>query len=224
MVDGVTITAFLGVHATRKNAAVRLMQRLGTVSAVVPGSETKPASPSIILEEFSSKPLPRIEPTISPLGMHETNLVFDEIGKAAAVDVFLASTSKDRYDSQPQPSFGAMLGISIPREVSIMDVLVPVGWTDPRTVRASRHGHINMYEGISQRIPEFAMPMSETAVHLGSELGALVSPEIPRYPEVVRHMLEELGWSRTVFDLYRLRVPYPTMHTWVHLRVDALRQ
>ena len=28
--------------------------------------------------------------------------------------------------------------------------------------------------------------------------------------------------SQTVFDLYRLRVTYPTMHTWVHMRIDAI--
>ena len=65
------------------------------------------------------------------------------------------------------------------------------------------------------------MPMSETAVHLGTDLGALEAPEIPRYRGVLEHMLKELGWSDTTFDLYRVCVPYPTMHTWVHLRMDA---
>jgi hypothetical protein len=64
--------------------------------------------------------------------------------------------------------------------------------------------------------------MSETAVHLGTDLGALEVPEIPRYPEVVRHMLGEMGWSNTAFDIFRICVPYPTMHTWVHMRVDAI--
>ena len=227
MVDGVTVTAFIGVHATRKNAKIRLMQRLGSFSAADPAAAVKPTlayGESVILEEFSSKPLPRMEPTTNTLGMQETNLVFEEIGKAASVNVFLANTTRDMYKSQPQPSFGSMLGISIPREVTFVDVLVPVGWCDSGTVRASRHGHINMYEGVPQRIPEFELPMSETAVHLGTDLGVLDIPEVPRYPEVVRHVLEELGWSQTVFDVFRLRVPYPTMHTWVHLRVDALQK
>lgn len=43
--------------------------------------------------------------------------------------------------------------------------------------------------------------------------------EAPQYPEMVRHVLERMGWAGRRFDLYRARIEYPLLHGSVELSV-----
>ena len=110
----------------------------------------------------------------------------------------------------------------MPCEVTIVDVLVPRGWTNPASVRTSTHGSVSLYEGVAVRIPDFELPIREDALYLGSDIRKLETPEIPRYRELVRERLGAHGWSSTVFDIYRARVLFPIVHAFVNLRVDAI--
>jgi hypothetical protein len=47
---------------------------------------------------------------------------------------------------------------------------------------------------------------------------------VPRYTEMLRSLLAELGWANTQYDVYRVRVQFPVMQTLVCLAVNALKQ
>jgi hypothetical protein len=106
--------------------------------------------------------------------------------------------------------------------VLVLDLLVPQGWTDQTTVRTSTHGYPGMLESLIQRLPDFDLPFTENATYLGTEIDALDSPDVPRYPEMMRSVLGELGWAGTTFDIYRCRVQYPIMHTLLHMTVETV--
>jgi hypothetical protein len=227
MIDVEVLLGFVGLSALRKNVPLRLMYNLGACDASG-GSDGDPVSRPMmpsgqasILSAFSSNPLPRIQSTPGALGAAETNICFDEVGRAGAVDLFTAGFTRDRYASKPQPWFGAVKGCSVPCELMIVDMLLPRGWTRPDSVRALTHGTVALYEGVGQRLPEFEMPVKEEAVYLGTDIGALEIPEIPQYGDLVRSRLKAHEWSSTVFDVYRVRVLFPIMHAFVNLRVDA---
>ena len=224
MIDVDVILGFVGLSALRKNVPMRLLYNLGACDAGDRELASKPMMPSgqaSILSAFSSDPLPRIQSTTGALGGAETNICFDEVGRAGAIDLFTAGFTRDRYASNPQPWYGAVKGCSVPCELMIVDMLVPQGWTSPDSVRALTHGTVALYEGVGQRLAEFEMPVKEEALHLGTDIAALETPEVPRYCDLVRGRVKAHGWSSTVFDIYRVRVLFPIMHSFVNLRADA---
>ena len=43
------------------------------------------------------------------------------------------------------------------------------------------------------------------------------TPDVPRYPELVRYALDRAGFDAEKFDVYRCRVEYPVMPSTVAL-------
>lgn len=224
-IDALLVSGYAKVHALRKQVPLRLMVRSGTYDT----QETPSLKPFVkpnetyLLEEFSTRPFPRLETAPDSTGMLESSLWFDGIGKSSAVDVFTAKVVRSATRGEPQPWHGTTKTVTIPSEVLVLDLLVPRGWTNPATVRTSTHGNPAIMESLMQRVPEFEMPVKETAVYAGTDLRAFASADVPRYPEMMRSVLEQLGWGSTVFDIYRCRVKYPIMHALVHLRADTVK-
>jgi hypothetical protein len=225
-VDACALGGFVRVHALRKNVPMRLMVRTTafdtTESSRLAGRSYLTPGEMHILQEFSTQPLPAIDVFRDSSGMLESSLRFESVGRAAAVDVFTAKVARNANAGKPEPWHGSMKMVSIPTEVLLLDLIVPRGWTDPAMVRTSTHGNPFLMESLPKRVPDFELPVKEVAEYLGSDLGLLETPDVPRYPEMVRSVLGELGWTETTFDIYRVRVHYPIMHSLVHLRVDTV--
>jgi hypothetical protein len=224
-IDALLVGGYARVHALRKQLPLRLMVRSGAFDT----QETPAQKPFVrpnetyLLHDFSTRPFPRLETASDPTGMLETSLWFDGIGKAAAVDVYTAKVVRNATRGEPQPWHGTTKTVTVPSEVLHLDLMVPRGWTNPTTVRTSTHGNPALLESLMQRVPDFEMPVKEAAVYSGNDLRALESPDVARYPEMVRTVLEQLGWAGTTFDIFRCRVRYPIMHSLVHLRVETVK-
>ncbi len=223
-IDSLLLSGYLGLHAVRRNVNFRLMMISAGYSVTGPSTADKQPrmlSGARLLKEFCSDPLPPLQTGPAAQGMREASLLFDKIGKTSAIDIFAATVTPNIYGSVPQPWIGATKGVGVPCEIMLVDMLVPKGWTKPASIRASTHGNVSMYEAVAPRIPEFELPTYEQAQHLGTNWRDLACPEMPRYPEILEHTLGELGWAEREFDVYRVQVKYPLMHTLIHLRADA---
>jgi hypothetical protein len=66
--------------------------------------------------------------------------------------------------------------------------------------------------------------LTEQATHLGAGIGAMETPDVPRYPEMIHSVLTEAGWIGTTFDIYHVRVRYPIMHTLIHIQADTVKK
>lgn len=224
-VDALLIGGYSRVHALRRHVPLRLMVRSGVYGTQDEGTFKPFVRPteSRLLEEFSTRPLPHLATKPDPTGMQETSLWFEGIGKASAVDVYTAMVVRQGSKGEPQPWHGTTKTVTIPSEALVLDLLVPRGWTHTGSVRTSTHGNPAILESLMQRIPEFELPVKETAVYLGTDLRAAQTPDVARYPEMVGSVLETMGWSSTEFDIFRCRVRFPIMHAMVHMRVDTVR-
>lgn len=224
--DALIISGFVRLHALRSGTPLRLIGRSGVRLDTPELPSARPFDPVAgkihVLEEFSTRPLPQMSVSEASTGMVETDLRFPGIGKSAAIDIFTAKTGQGSKVSPHEPWHGAVKTIAMPAEVQLIDLLVPVGWTNPATARASTHGYPGIVEDLARRWPDFELPFKETVSHLGSNLDALNAPEIPRYADMTRSALERLGWSQTTFDIYRCRVRYPILHTLIRMRVDTV--
>lgn len=79
-------------------------------------------------------------------------------------------------------------------------------------------------ESLIKRVPEFELPVKEHPEYLGTSLAAMRAGDVPNHSDMLRKVLTEMGWGNTRFDIYRVRVPYPIMHSVIYLRVAVWEQ
>ncbi len=189
-------------------------------------------SPLTLLEEFCSGPLPQLTAEGSGLSGDRTAMRFSGLGRAAAVDLVMAQTSRaaEMFQGGTNSVYAVL---TCPSEVSYCDFLLPAGESDPRSARArafaSRINAARVYE----RRPEDQIPMKVSVAHCGRvrfplatehertfAKSPLAMPESPQYPEVLNHMVERLGWADLEYDAYRCFIRYPVMQTLVEVAVD----
>ena len=57
------------------------------------------------------------------------------------------------------------------------------------------------------------LPLNETITNLGASPPDVVTPEVPRYRQMVGMVMERLGANLDDFEAYRLKLKYPPMPT-----------
>ncbi len=189
-------------------------------------------SPLVLLNEFCSGPPPLIETEKGGIAGEQTVLRIPGLGRAAAVDLVMTQVTRETEPSAE----GTHLSFAVPStptEVLYCDLLLPVGASVPHTVRARVFANRTNMARVYERHAEDLLPMRVEAVHCGrtrlstahasgklTARSPLVMPGGPRYLEVVRHIVQTLGWSKTEYDVYRCCVRYPILHALVEMLVD----
>ncbi|MEX2217691.1 MAG: hypothetical protein WD749_02940 [Phycisphaerales bacterium] len=172
-----------------------------------------------LLDQFSSRPLPRMAARPGLEGALETELIFPP-GRAAAASLYARlearGVARDR-----QTVYGGRLLFTIPTEAAVWELLVPAGLTDPAGARASIYGRRHHPEHVMEERPTDLLPQRAAVDFLGTLDTAPPLEGAPRHAEAVAHTLGALGWRDTRYDVYRCRVEYPVIHTLLALRVDA---
>lgn len=223
-VDGLLLSGFTHLNALRPGVPV-LLKHHSSVRTVQNGGRGEeatytPPSPPRTLEEFCSRPIPRLKTSTGNDGYVDIVLEFDGIGKGAAVDYFSLEIARGLGDGKPQTHYRMLVTSVMPAEVLHLVMLVPRGLSDPATRSITMHG--NPTTGDHARV-SFALgyniPTYETVEHLGSDLGALTTQDFPRITEALTKVLTEQKWQDTAFDIYRCRVRYPILHALVNLCV-----
>lgn len=175
-----------------------------------------------LLPEFCTHPLPRMVPTPSVLGGIETELVIPT-GRSGAVTVY-SEQLREKSEAAPHPVYDLRLFVTIPVESVVLDMMVPVGLTNPATVRAVVYGRRPHPEHVYDERMADLLPQRESGMYLGAMEVPPAASGAPRYQEAVRHTLSKNGWLGGKFDVYRLSVEYPVLHTLLCVRADAARK
>ena len=176
-----------------------------------------------ILPAFCTKPLPDLTTVSEAEGVARVELRERAVGLAGAVDLVFGTVTRSvrgagsgRSDGKPH-GFHTMTRTDLPTAVLITDVLVHAGdygrlapelyvYADPRAEDSAEH---------RERSP--LLRCGERVEYLGRGLSAGACPEVPRYGEMLGHLSGRLGWDADEFDLYRVRVEYPLVHSVVRL-------
>ena len=103
----------------------------------------------------------------------------------------------------------------------IVQVLVPAGWAEPGSVRATVYGRMQHPEDVFEARSEDLLPQRVAATYLGASETPPTILDVPDHTEAIRHILTERGWFGTRFDVFRCSVQYPVLHTMIRLSVDA---
>lgn len=174
-----------------------------------------------LLEAFCSAPLPRtVTAEIAP-GVQETAFELNGVGQPSSVSYFVR-TLKRSCGIRLTESCWEILSIArVPVAARVMDFFVPEGWSTPSTLGCAVFANLRSPNRVYQRHESDQLPMSENCVHLGEDIERLKTPLIPRCPELIGHILEDAGWNKTRFDIYRCMSEYPILLAGTNVFVDA---
>lgn len=179
-----------------------------------------PRIPFSLIAQFCTQPLPELV-RIQDGDQFRDTLRLTGIGRSAPVDCFAYDVVQDCPIETTDPGWGTKFQLRMPAELMIVDLLVPRGWGDLSTLTMTLHGDPTDLESMFTDPDPYRLPSRDTAQHLGIDLAAMHDPSLPRCTALVKHVLDQLEWSGTSFDIFRCRIPYPIMHSMVQMYVDG---
>lgn len=230
--DVLNVWGNVGVKQLRAGVNLHVSSRSGVSSdpswrGILPGIGIEEASHRVpiesakavgLLEQFCSRPLPILIARDSGQGIIDLSMELRGVGRASSVTYYLRRFTHAgmKRDEGPQ---NQVCFIAMPTEHVVIDMLIPAGDTDPGTAGAAVYGRLNDVHHALQTDARDRLPINVSNTYLGSSLADLHIPDAPKYPEMVRHLLEEQGWQNTAFDIYRCRLQYPLLHTAIRASV-----
>jgi len=224
--DCLSVRGRIGVRRLQEGAVVGIYasgRTWGGAECPPVGAPKVAVDPCELLEECCSTPAPRIRRVESPDGSVRDYLELEGLGRSSEVTILWRNLSLNFPDGTTTPPHGCSVPCLEPTEVSVMDLLIPQGWTDPRTAEAWQTLASSPYAMPGSEQPGHRLPFECEVKHLGTRPEQLYTPHEPRYSEVIARQLQELGWPLGAFDIYRCEVKYPVLHAAVHLCVHGAR-
>ncbi len=229
--DVLFILGLLGIRRLRPDAQIKLATRRSgphegpRAPAVTLGGETIDGIHDARLDEFCAAPPANLK--VQQVGdVNLYTLGGEDFGPKFAVDLLLAEVNPagmQRY-SPPDEMRMAAAGADIytPTRKLCLDVFLPddvFPGSDPQLVISDTSfdgsGNINDPTRMIDRYD-----MLETVQLIGRDDISLRMPEFPRYPQLVRHVFDRMGWERHRYRGYRCRVDYPIFGSEVILGFD----
>jgi hypothetical protein len=222
--DSLSLRAQIGVRGYRAGVGVSMSAMLRTWGGSEPPPETPSANVMIdgaeLLPEVCSKPLPSFERRTLPDGSTRDYLVIEGLGRESEATVWWRSFNGNFPGGSRKPPHGCSCRCSDPTETLLIDLLLPKGWSDPKTLGLRILGPDSKF--VPQRRPT-DLPFEGNASHLGTRLQSMYTPAAPEYAALVEKEIAARGWQQTVFDIYRCVVRYPILHsfTLMYLGVEG---
>jgi hypothetical protein len=219
--NSVILNGYIGLRKLRPGAPVVIASRS---KLDVPAASAPPEKVAMdLLEGFCSQPPPTLAVRDVDAEVAETTLEIGDVGRSGATTHILRRSLRNHspHATNQGISYGSSVVCRLPCEAMVLDLLVPVTWSDPGTMQVQTYGNLYQQDRGWNRNESDRMPVEESMVHLGQSLDRMQTPLIPRCPEMIASVLEHAGWGGDRFDIYRCIVEYPILHACVATRVDA---
>ena len=105
--------------------------------------------------------------------------------------------------------------MSIPAESLLFDLIVHRDLVEAMRPEVELYG--KLWGADADSLPASRLPCSDQVIDLG--VGAqLATPLVPRYAEMVRKVMDNMGWNPGEFRCLRLIMLYPPMPSTVVMR------
>jgi hypothetical protein len=181
-----------------------------------------------LLPEFCSTPIPQFGKPEMHKGWQTQYMLGDQIGKLGSIDLAIAV-----YQDETQPDESlielsdgrklAYTGVScrVPTELAVLELLThrpSFGVVEPffRVIPEMSVGIATELERAAAQIPTF-----EHVQSLGEFSAATPVSEIRDYSRMTRRVLSHLQWMEGEFDVHRVVIQYPLLHTIAGLWFDV---
>ena len=177
-----------------------------------------------ILPEFCTKPLPELRTAQARNGTTISEFIGTEVGRSSAANLVFGQVSRA---SQLSPSsdgsglgFGDNIRITTPTALLIADMLVHRPTFPQLNPFLNVYDLINTDAGLEFHRPPVKLAFSERIKKFDGGPQDAWTREVPRYTEILRYVHGCLGWKLEDFDLYRVRIEYPLLHTRIAMGFD----
>lgn len=229
--DEVLISGRVGLRQLRKGKILRAEYRAKLMSRASPGKAAQVLHRAAIdpedtlgpggiglLRAFCSTPLPEFRTNVDQEGWVRAELLSRGFGNTAALTYFVGSLihgyAPTGIGTPTGPRWFSLA--NIPAEVMYEDLLVHEDAWRGGPPRVGIYGTATTPGNPSswQFREEDLLPIQESIVEIGRGVDALDTPEVPRYPEMVRYAMERAGWGdMDRYRLFRLRIEYPVLYS-----------
>ncbi len=228
--DGVWILGSLGLRRIRPGAVVHFCSHRVGPSASTQSPLTLSRGPvedlrGLLLERFCSSPVPSLHAQHHGTTVHYT-LASDAIGPQSAVDLFFAELTPRcmrRYRDESGRPYGPSSEVTTPTKTLLFDVLMH------EDVYPGCDPALLLYDTAVNGVADMAdrardvdrLDVAESIQPLGRGSSKWRASEVPRYVEIVRHVLERMGWDGNRFRGYRCKVQYPIYGSQLYVAFSA---
>ena len=229
-VDGVWIIGSLGLRRIRPNATVHFCShRLGPAATAL-ATLTLDRQPvqdlrGLMLDPYCSSPLPPLQARRHDATVHYT-LAGDAIGPQSAVNLLFAELTPSclpRYRDTAGRRYGPGSEITTPTNILIFDVLMHEDvypGSDPALLVYDTA--VNGVADLNDSARDIdRLDVAETIQPLGRGASKWRASEVPRYVEIVRHVLDKVGWDGERLRGYRCKVQYPIYGSQLYFAFNA---
>ncbi len=184
-----------------------------------------PDQPDVpLFHSFCSRPLPRLRAVKGHDHVLYHQLEEGPVGNTAAVDCVLAGTVQGglpRYRAEKNDHHQFFSSPTTPAQTLIMDVFVH------RDTGCNLVPELGIFSNMpgAPAFPEQGfnsgrLHLGERLVSLGSGPPVVVTSEIPKYTQMVKTILERVGWDIRDFSGHRTIIHYPPIPSMVVFRYD----
>jgi len=181
-----------------------------------------------LMGDFCSQPLPETRSVPLSEGMLRYELVEGPVGKTAAATAVVglygrAFITRYRYGTNTLGEHIARL--STPAELLIHDLFVH------RDLEYAMAPGIWLYSQLpgGPVYPEAGrdrglLPVHERVIKLGRGLAGVMTPEIPRYKQMLKAVHKRLRWNADEFHGFRFKMRFPPVPSLAVLRYDLIER
>lgn len=166
-----------------------------------------------LIREFCSAPCPEVTVNRLADGRCVGTLMHGELGIKASLDLvagFIFRDSAPRFRAKGESHCWSALAITRPVRTAIIDLVVEEGTLSqdirPRGFMTARN---NMVPPPHEMWSSQQLSPGEPALRLGRGPATLLTPEAPRYADLVEWSIRRAGWDPERFETWRVRVEYP---------------
>jgi hypothetical protein len=177
-----------------------------------------------VLAEFSSQPVPNFKTIQHSDGWIYSALNSDQIGRMSTVNMVFGGVTRnlkiDR-DENGAPSLVCGAALIAPTELAVMELLVhrpSFGDVVPQLRVFATGAGVDVPEvmRLTQQFVIHEQVMAVGPAHLVSAVS-----EAPSYLMQLKYVFGQLNWNPEEFDIFRVKIPYPILHTRARLLCEV---
>jgi hypothetical protein len=173
-----------------------------------------------LLRPFCSQPLPQFRRTVTPDGFVQDELLGGPIGRTAAIDCFTGEICRNLgsyYRDERNWLWRVRARMRTPCRVLIVDQFVHEEVFGPIQPELCVYSELTQgAEGLhTEQLEGNRLPITGSVLDLGYGTGAIHTPEVRRYAEMVGYVFDRLQWEAKRFRVYRVRLEFPPIPTSV---------
>ena len=169
-----------------------------------------------IIAKFCSHPLPQLRTVTFPDGKTSTAAVGESIGQRSSVNLVFGRIVRDvplePLEDGKEEGFGQSVSTTVPTALIIADQLVHRPSFPKVEFRVDVRWPRFPFE-TTEESNKLSLPFRERIVRLEAGVDGARTREVPQYIELLQYICDHRKWKMEDFDVYRLRIEYPILHT-----------